>query len=373
MTTPLDSHRRKFDPASPGAQELRDKIVHGAFVTEGTMIAFPTCFPAVTLPVPADESRITALDATADGIVYAGTSGRATHLLVGMFHGVTGMVFDMGVVDGANRCAALCCGKNIFAAAVNGPAGGRMVLRAYQPLPFDLIQEWHIARTPFEYLAPVAHGQDIIHALATATRELVVGVTDKHLFTLHLESRRIDLHADIPGKGRLAHGATGSIFGPDEHATLWRFDPVHARLERAAIPLPGGSWDLPRLSWARDDATGALYTADAAGSLFRFDDATGFSGPLARIPHLPVGPMAVTRDGRLFGFAGEGMARLFCFDPLTAQVADLGVAVSVIERRRYGYSFADAVVGRDGEIVFAEDDDLGHLWLYFPRIRNART
>jgi hypothetical protein len=50
-------------------------------------------------------------------------------------------------------------------------------------------------------------------------------------------------------------------------------------------------------------------------------------------------------------------------------MANLGVAASVIERRRYGYEFSAAVVGRDGEIVFGEDDFGGHVWLYFPRIR----
>jgi hypothetical protein len=60
---------------------------------------------------------------------------------------------------------------------------------------------------------------------------------------------------------------------------------------------------------------------------------------------------------------------LFCYDPVSGDVTSLGVAVSVFERRRYGYSFGDAAVGRDGEIVFGEDDDLGHLWLYYPRIQ----
>ena len=49
----------------------------------------------------------------------------------------------------------------------------------------------------------------------------------------------------------------------------------------------------------------------------------------------------------------------------------VGCAVSVLERRRYGYQFADAVVGRDGQLYFGEDDDLGHLWIYFPSIRGA--
>jgi hypothetical protein len=79
--------------------------------------------------------------------------------------------------------------------------------------------------------------------------------------------------------------------------------------------------------------------------------------------------MAVTFDGRLFGFCGNEMSKMFCFDPATGKVANLGVAASVLERRRYGYTFSDAVTGRDGEIVFGENDNGGHLWLYFPRIK----
>ena len=41
----------------------------------------------------------------------------------------------------------------------------------------------------------------------------------------------------------------------------------------------------------------------------------------------------------------------------------------MVERRRYGYTFGDAVTGRDSQIILGEDDDLGHLWLYFPRIQ----
>jgi hypothetical protein len=187
-----------------------------------------------------------------------------------------------------------------------------------------------------------------------------------------LTTPAIEILADVPGRGRVTRDAAGAILGLEQANALWRFDPARNRLDRAAIPLPSGFKTLPTLMWARDAATGALYTADADGRLYRLENNAEFTGPLARVPYAPVGPMAVTCDGRLFGFAGEGMARLFCFEPATAAVTDLGVAVSVFERRRYGYAFADAVVGRDGEIVFGEDDDAGHLWLYFPRIRSAR-
>jgi hypothetical protein len=435
--------RQKFDPNAAGAQELRDRIVHGAFVTEGTMVAFPTCFPGVTIPLPADESHITALDATPDGIVYGGTSGRAAHLLVGMFHGVTGMVFDLGAVEGGDTTVAVCCGRKGIVAAVNGPEGGRLVARELEPLPFDLIQEWHIRRRPLSDLGPVAAGERIVHMVADAGRTAAVGVTaangrnrtdatdaaegsDRnraggvgaakgHLFTFDFVSSKIEVVAEVPGRGRLGRTASGAILGPDEGATLWRFEPKTGRLERRALQLPAaGTWgvgqsgtaelhsatsrptgrlqlgdprsDAPsgqlgvpvgtaepfRMRWALDPASGRLYVADGEGRIFTFTEEEGFGdAPVARTPVAPVGTMAVTLDGRLFGTYGGGMAKLFCYDPRTGALTSLGVAVSVFERRRYGYAFGDAVVGRDGEIVLGEDDDLGHLWLYFPRIRKG--
>ena len=38
-----------------------------------------------------------------------------------------------------------------------------------------------------------------------------------------------------------------------------------------------------------------------------------------------------------------------------------------------GYVFGDAVTGCDGQIIFGENDSLGHLWLYFPKIKATRA
>ena len=54
-------------------------------------------------------------------------------------------------------------------------------------------------------------------------------------------------------------------------------------------------------------------------------------------------------------------------------ISNLGVATSVLEHRRYGYQFGAAVTGRDGEIVFGEDDNGGHLRLYFPKVLARRS
>jgi len=354
-------------------QRERDEIIHGTFMKQGTMLAFPTGFPGATIPIAPDESHITALDATPEGIVYGGTSGRQAHVFVGMFHGVTGMIFDLKAVEGATQCSAVCCGKTKVLAAVNGPSGGRILMTKLQPLPYDLIQEWGFERPAFEDLGEAVSGEPIVHAVADAAREQIVGITTRHVFTVDVAGAKIDVAGEVPGFGRLAVGSRGGVLGRDGTSHLWHFDPPTGVLHRKAFKLPYGSWDKATLVWAKGGQKGLLYTADATGQLFSFDEERGFSESLGKAMLAPVGPMAVTLDGRLFGFCGQGIAKMFCYDPSRGETADLGVAVSVFERRRYGYAFGDAVTGRDGEVIFGEDDDLGHLWLYFPRIQAVST
>ena len=365
-----ENQKKRFDRNSPQARALIDEIVHGTFMKEGAMAAFPTCFPGASIAIPADESHITALDITGDGIVYGGTSGRAAHLFVGMFHGVTGVVFDRGTVRGATSCVAMCCGQRKFVACVNGPAGGQVVSGDLSRLPFDLIQEWGFLRSPLTELGKVA-GQPIVHAVTDESRRILIGITTGHLFTVDIEAGKSEVGEALPASGRIAVGSKGSVFGQDQATYLWRYDVSAKKLQRRAVKLPPGAWDNP-LTWARDGQSRLLYTADARGTLFSLDEERGFSAPLGQTPLSPVGPMAVTHDGRVFGFCGAEMAKMFCYNPDTRQVANLGVAVSVLERRRYGYVFGDAVTGRDGQIFFGEDDDLGHLWMYFPRILAKR-
>ncbi len=360
--------KKRFDKRSPEAKALRDEIVHGTFVKEGTMVAFPTCFPGATVPIAAEESHITALAANHAGVIYGGTSGRASHLFVGMFHGVTGVVFDLGAVEDSDQCVAVCCGRERLVACANGPAGGRVLARAFEPLPFDLIQEWWFTRTPFEELGAPVPGERIVHAVADPAGSVAVGTTEGHLFTVDVDTGQVNVVGQVTGKGRLVADGKGVVLGLDDDHALWRYDVGTGKLERNAIPLPkGSSWNEGAARWARDPGSGHLYVADDAGRLYSLHG-DGFSGPLAQTSVAPVGAMAATLDGRLFGLCGQGIASLFCYHPGRQELSNLGAAVSVIERRRYGYVFADAVTGRDGEIVFAEDDDLGHVWLYFPRI-----
>jgi outer membrane protein assembly factor BamB len=253
-------------------------------------------------------------------------------------------------------------------ACVNGPGGGRVVAGGFEGLPFDLIQEWGFGRSAFQELGKV-NGEPIVHAVTDSPKKVLVGTTSGHLFTVDMEGGKINIISEVPCSGRLALGSKGGIFGQDGSAHLWRYEASTGKLDRKAVALPEGAWGMAPLTWAKDRHSGLLYTADADGKLFSLDEERGFTGPLARTLLAPVGPMAVTHDGRVFGFCGPEMAKMFCYNPRTREATNLGVAVSVLERRRYGYVFGDAVTGRDGQIIFGEDDDLGHLWLYFPRIQ----
>lgn len=363
------SDKKPYDMNAPEAKALIDEIVHGTFVKEGTMVAFPMCFPGVTLPIIADESHITALALASDGRVYGGTSGRLTHLFIGMFHGVTGMVFDLGVVEGANRCAAVCCGKTSFAACVNGPTGGRIVTHPLCGMPFDLIQEWGFGRQPVKDLGEPVKGEPILHAVSDASGSLMVGITKSRVFVADIDAGKVEAVGEVAGAGRITLGPGGKVYGLDGSGHLWCFDAKSRKMDGRAVTLPKGTWTPEHVRFGWDAGSGVLYLADAEGGLFTLAEGKGVEGPVANIPLAPVGPMAVTHDGRLFGSCGLELAKLFSFNPTRKQVLNLGVAVSVIERRRYGYTFGDAVTGRDGQIYFGEDDNLGHLWIYFPSIQ----
>jgi hypothetical protein len=357
----------RFDPNSPEIKAYLDALEH-QFVREGTMIAFPTCLPGMTTPIPHEESRITALDIDSQGSsghVYGGTSGARAHLFAAAFRQLTGIVLDIGTVPGATSTAAVCCGASRAIAFVNGPTGGRAIAIPYVNLDQDWIQEWGLDPPTFEDLGECVAGEAIEDAVCTPPGDTVVGTTARHVFAMNVESGKISVVGETAGRGHLGLGRAG-IFGRDEGQRLWRFDIASGQIHRGAIALPAGEWNGP-MRWARHRDGGVLFTADDTGQLFAFDEQKGFRG-LGETHLAPVGPMAAAPDGRLFGVCGDGIANLFCCDTRTGGVSNLGVVASIFQQRRYGYQLGAAITGPEGEIIFGEDDNSGHLWLYLPRI-----
>ncbi|MGP0020217.1 MAG: hypothetical protein ACLPHP_16725 [Candidatus Sulfotelmatobacter sp.] len=357
----------RFDPNSPAIKAYEQELAH-QFVREGTMVAFPMCLPGMTARITHDECHITALDIESDGQIYGGTSGRQAHLFAAAFHDLTGVVLDVGVAAGGTDTVAVCCTKSRAVGFVNGARGGRAIAIPKIDLAQDWIQEWGLGPSVLQDLGECVPGELVVHAICDPSRSTVIGITTGHLFTMDAESGKVTVMGEVPGRGHLAMGSSG-VFGQDEGARLWHFDLASGKIRRGAVDLPEGEW-TGALRWARGGDADQLVTADAAGPLFAFDGNQGFR-LLGRAHLAPVGPMAMSPDGRLFGFCGAEMANLFCCDTISGSVSNLGVAASVLQQRRYGYRFGDAVTGPDGEIVFGEDDNDGHLWLYFPKTRRV--
>jgi hypothetical protein len=355
--------KKSFDPNSPEIKAYRDDL-ENQFVREGLMVTFPMCLPGMTTPIPHQESRITALDVNCQGHIYGGTSGRQTHLFAAAFHGPTGIVMDAGTIPGATATAAVCCGESRTIAFVNVSGRGRAVGMSHIDLAQDFIQEWGLKPPVLADLGECVAAEAVVCAVCTPSRKTIVGTSQRHLFTVDVESGKIAVVAEIPADSFLAVRGN-SVFGADG-TRLWQYDLASGKIRWAAVQLPQGDWSSPN-RWVCDSRTGLLFTADASGRLFSFDENENFRC-LGKAPLAPVGAVAVTADGRLFGFCGSEIANLFCCDTVSGKVTQLGVAISVIEHRRYGYQFGAAVIGRDGEIVFGEDDNGGHLWLYFPKI-----
>jgi hypothetical protein len=343
---------------------------HGPFVKEGLMAAFPLCFPGVTDPIPLEESRITVLTQEPSGLLYGGTGGKGVHLFAACFKGVTGAVWDLGLVDGASECTGIACGKERLIAGVNGPCGSRIISRKVESVPdYDLLQEWSFIRRPYEELTWSLTSERILDLVRSAHTPVAVGISEHHIFDVQIDQGRCEVIADMDCAPRLMVGSDGVVYGVNvEEQTLWLFDPTSRRLIRNAVKLAPGALGQGPLVRSQAVQNDIFYMANPEGRLFSFIPGQEIQDLGVKTPLTPVRCLAAIPDGRVYGFCGEEIEHLFMFKPKSGVIIDLGVAVSVIERRRYGYQFAAAVVNQDGHIFFGEADNLGHLWIYFPSL-----
>ncbi len=343
---------------------LMEEITHGTFMKEGTMVAFPTCFPGASVPIVADESRITALDATPEGIIYGGTSGHRSHVFVAMFHGATGMVFDLKSIEGATDCVAVCCGKEKVLACVNGwQDGGRILATKLQPLPYDCIQEWFVDVKPFERGADLP-GERITAIERDARGRGVVVLTSRGLASW-APSKPLKRGPDA-AMAAMARDGAGKLLGVGRAGVISEIVESASGFRVRKAGKARGNFSKP--VWSGTFPGKPLYLADSYGIIF---EVSGRKPPkkVGRAPLAPISCMAVSRDGRLFGFCGEEISHMFEYDPAAKKVRDIGVALSLLNRRRYGYEFGCAAANRDGHVLFGERDRGGHMWLYFPRVQ----
>ena len=366
----------------------------GDFVTDGIMLALPLCFPGQSLPPPADETLIGAMeeDATAMAI-YLGTGGRAAHAMVAATHADTGVVQDLGVIPGADCVDAVGVSAHLVYFVASGPRGSTLWShRRLDPAAF-LIQEWGMIRGEFRKVCDLFADRRVAGTVFTPEGWLYgLSEGDGLLFKVNLSDRnpKIELvgpvHPPLPElldqphqpffSSRLVLDRDGRVWGTSGSASLWHYDPQSGKLSvrGPCVPAAAGREAHTTVSaWAVDPVSGLIYGGTSPdGFFFKLDPETRQVTPLGKPTRLDeIHCLTVGHDGRIYGMAGgaEDIGHLFVYDPASGALADLGVPASTLTTRQYGYHFRSALTAAGGEICFGQHERASHLWLYFPRLR----
>jgi hypothetical protein len=344
--------------------------VNGDFVDEGTFLALPPCFPGVSLPPPADETRAHRLFQSASGWdLFAATRGPVPHLLQFRPKGTFGFGVDLGTPPGATEITALLShgtfDSEILHVACTGAEGATLHRSRTASLGHG-IQEWHVRRWPFEMILrlPVASIDGMVQSGAR-----VFAWGGGTGFFLSRKGGELALEKTVPLPGILAALKTEGA----DHLLSRRWEELPILWDLLEIG-PAEKLPIPALPpQALHVFPGGFVFADEEGRIFEWS--RGALRPCGRIPLMPIHALCRLPDGRIFASAGPEIAHWYAIGEEEGRgwARDLGVPVSSLTTRRYGLQFADLVVGNDGGILAAEDDRNGHLWIYFPPMTGLRS
>jgi len=351
--------------------------VNGDFVTKGTFLAMPPCFPGVSLPPPADETILRRLFQSDSGRdIFATTRGPVPHLLQFRPKGSHGYAMDLGAPAGAAEITALLSRTTEITAPCSGITycreiiylscagkGGATIHRCLAAIMGHGIQEWHVDRAPYEKMLDLP--VEVIEGMAGSGERIFAwgGGTG---FFLTTRGNGLVLEKTLPLPGILAamevDGVTRLLSSEwKTFPLLWDgLDIGSPEQLPIAEPSPQALSLFP----------GGFVFADSEGRIFEWR--AGVLQERGRIPLPPVHALCRLTDGRIFASAGPEIAHWYVIgrEEERGWARDLGVPVSTLTARRYGLQFADLLVGSDGEIFVAEDDRNGHLWIYFPPVKD---
>ena len=375
--------RLKVDPERKGKSITSRKAMsrQTSFVSRGFMLCKELGFHGVRRPIPADESRISALAVGARNRVYGITSGERPHVFLYCSGPGEGVVLDLGVVDGATdlgRSIVAWDQKTVFVGT--SPAPGRVVKCSVHRSHMDCVQEWSHSPGVFEDVAVPLPGEGIACLAGDPEFGRLYGLTDQTgtFFHVDVESGEVTLFETVDDLGHFSRTLlvtrTGDVYGTGAQGRLFCYSPHYVtgpeEIDAALPSVPGRAMYARVDSWVEHPATGIIYGGtEADGMLFAFDPSTrdvrplGKPTPASRIPAITVG-----KDGIVYGFSGEdgSIGQMFAYDPQEGTLENLGIPLATTEIRRYGYEFAAAAAGADGEIYLGENDRGGCLFVYFP-------
>lgn len=346
---------------------------YSEFVREGLFVAMPLRFPSVSTGIADDNAFVAHLaEGPGGGRSMLGIChGAEQHLFAAVLTAPTGYVVDLGCIDEADELTTVGWREtdlhipHLFAGGRIDDDGALWAGKGY--FFADGIQEWGLNRPLFGRVQTFP-GEPVRDAVAL--EDGVLCLTDWAVYLLDAEMGEVKARQPFQCV-RCMRGARLMPCG-DRRVLLDDAGRVHEILasqsaELQIVPhdvqLP--AMDLPTIVTTHrgehelivGDGQGMIVTANLdARTVCEHDPA-----PLA-----PVHCLAALPDGRIYGFCGDEIGRLFRTCALSCETTDLDVVATVYGARRYAYCMACALTNPDGHIVFGEYDRGGHLWIYCP-------
>ena len=358
----------------------------GIFVTEGNMYAKELSFFGITRPIPDEECAITSLCSGNIYRIYGATSGKKSHLFTYLPKGTEGVVLDIGVVgdDTAVKNSVVVTSESLViggTSSISGDKyeGGKLFEYAAPVNIGDFVQEWHIQPQKIKMITIPVKGEGIGGMLIDNARGLVYGISDKTgiLFSYDVKTKKVKKLGEVNKKvfsTAITMDQKGRIFGVGYGGKIFCYDPIQEDIRTLEIFMPSFAgrnlYDtLKAITF--DPVNELVYGGTTEGNLFVFNPVNFEIKSLGCPTNLKgIRCLSVTNDGRVFGMSGEDedMNHMFCYDPRTGELKDMGIPIASMEKRWYGYKIDCMTTGSDGEIYLGEADRISNLFVYHPAI-----
>jgi len=376
--------------------------------------------------IPENSSAITSLITAHDGIIYGATSGDESYLF--LFDPSINKVRHLGKVEGQEGVhhalvedkkgnIYLGTGRNMFEEIPLSKGGTGQEETIDKTLWNDIKDHFrdyaggHIYRydpkisNPKVKLAvmpceledlgiPVAHNS--VYAMTiNADGDEIYGISypEGHFFVFSIPTRKFTDLGTMDDK-IVFHGPerfwrslpramvcdnSGRVFFSGTAGKIMYYDPASHRLTLTEIKIPGDYYylqffeDYAVVEYFTKDAKGLIYGGTSDGYLFCFDPASMRLTNLGKVrASRRLRCLSMGSDGKVYLMAGERSSsrpcQFYSYDPLTGGFNDLGLLIADHSPYYYwrGQQFDAMTTGKDGTLYIGESERRSHLFMYIP-------
>jgi hypothetical protein len=345
------------------------------FVSEGSMYSFGLREYLVKPSIPRGESSITTLLALQSGNVYGLTCGDKCHLFY--YHSGFG-VAHVGPVSEvpATGGALLQIGDSQIIGGWYGQDCGGLFRHDVTAESGQGMEQFRGAKTAIEPIE-LPDGCIGVTALAGPIDGTTYALTtpDGALISVDTMSGNTKTVARIASSAPvmvMLHD--GKLLGAFAEGQLWEYNPIEAKLTslEAYAPCQKGKRYVAGVQSMIVGDDGLVYGGTSVdGYLFSYDPITSTVVNLGKPNRQSnICALGYGYDGNIYGLVGEqqGMSHLFKYDSKQG-FTDLGILGSAFPDYWIAHNLSAISVGPNGEIFIGENDEISHLFIYYPPIR----